>query len=122
MNKSSKITTVIAAILLLSVGLFHASGLLWLTSEVAASNVPTMIKDVFPVLFIHVSIQCAGLASLSIFSLKFGNAHKLISYFVGVMVVINAGLAIWLSAFPPAMVLMVIAALYFYSAFKSNNV
>ena len=81
-----------------------------------------MIKDVFPVLFIHVSIQCTGLACLSIFSLKVVKAHKLINYFIGVMVGINAGLAIWLAAFPPAMVLMLIAALYFYSAYKSNNV
>ncbi len=119
MNKSIKVSTIVAAILLISVGLFHASGLSWLTSEVAQSNAPEMIKEVFPILFIHVSIQCVGLACLSVLSIRFVNAHKLICYFVGVMVVVNAGLAVWLSAYPPAVVLMVIAVLYFYSGHRN---
>jgi len=121
MNKKAKYITVIGAFLLAVVGLFHGSGLSWLTEKVTVSNVNSMVKNIFPILFIHVSIQCIALAILSIISLKYSTTHKLVSYFIAMMVSINALFAIWLSAYPPAAVLIIIAALYFFAAYKSTN-
>ncbi len=86
-------------------GLFHGSGLNWISNEIAESNVKPFLKEVFPVLFIHVSIQMVGLAILGASLVFFQNGIRVIASFITIMVAANVVLAFWLGAYPPGIAL-----------------
>ncbi len=99
----------------------HASGLSWISGEIANSNAEDFLKDVFPVLFIHVSIQLFGLASLGILAIFLGQAARKVLIFLSVMVIANVGLAIYLGAIAPGVLLLTAALLFLLAAIKASK-
>ena len=69
MTRSNKILCIIGSILLLVMAVFSGSGLSWISGEISKSNSEGFLKDVFPVLFIQVSIHLFGLAILGIMTI-----------------------------------------------------
>lgn len=112
MSKSMKYLCLAGSLLILAVGIFHLSGLTRITSELTESNSPEFFKNIFPVLFVHVSIQLTGLAGLGIASIFFPAAMRIIAIYIAAMVAVNALLALYLDGYPPGGVLLLIAACF----------
>lgn len=112
MSKLDKRLCIVGSLLLLAMGLFHGSGLNWVTSELAESSAKPFLKDVFPVLFIHVSIQLIGLASLGAAVAFFRGSFRIVAIYIAIMVGLNTALAFWLGAYPPGVLLACAAACF----------
>lgn len=112
MSKLSTWLCIVGSILLLIMGLFHLSGLNWISGEIAASDAKPFLKDVFPALFVHVSIQLIGLAALGCSLIFCRSGVRVIAVFIATMVAANTALALWLGAYPPS-VLLACAAICF---------
>ncbi|MEW5251682.1 hypothetical protein [Microbulbifer discodermiae] len=105
MSNLIKWSCIVGSLLLLCMGLFHGSGFNWISGEITQSNIAPVLKGIFPVLFIHVSIQLIGLAILGASLVFFQNGIRVIASFITIMVAANVGLAFWLGAFIPGIAL-----------------
>lgn len=99
----------------------HTSGLSWISGEISNSNAEDFLKDVFPVLFLHVSIQLVGLAGLGILAIFLGQAARKVLTFLGVMCFTNVGLAFYLGAIAPGVLLLIAAMLFLLGAIKASE-
>ena len=112
MSKLSKFFCIVGSVLLLIMGLFHGSGLNWISGEISKSNAEPFLKEVFPVLFAHVSIHLLGMAILGLSLIWFHKAARVVSIFIAAMVMANVVFAFYLGASPPG-VLLLCAAICF---------
>lgn len=108
-----------SGILLLIMGAFHGSGLLFITETVNASNLSDGIKSIFPILFVLPSIEMIGLGVLCFLAPQLdGRKSYLVYYVVFFLVLSNALLACYLQAWIPALVLIVPTLLLFIMALR----
>jgi len=112
MSKSNKYLCGIGSLLLLVMALFHLSGLEWITAEIDSSDAKPFLKEVFPVLFTHVSLQLLGLAALGASLIVVAGNTRLIAAFIAVMSAANVALALWLGAYPPGILLAIAATCF----------
>ena len=118
MSKIDKTLCYIGSALLLVMGIFHGSGTLWISGKVAESNAEEFLKDVFPILFAHVSMHLIGLAILGVLLTFFGKSAWSILVLLSLLVLADAGLAFSLGALPPGMLLLAASTCFAISAVR----
>ena len=112
-SKKSKATIVIGSVLLIIMGLFHGSGINYVTDIVQQSNSESFIKEIFPVLFAHPSVHLLGLAVLGIVTLYMSQDAKKVLLVISSLVVIDALIAFYMSAIVPGVLLLASAFCFF---------
>ena len=105
-SKIAKIATIIGCTLLLIMAVFHWSGIDYVNNLIQQSNAEPFIKDIFPVLFAHPTIQLLGLSGLGILTLFMKDDGKKILFFISVLVLIDSFLAFYLDAAIPGILLI----------------
>lgn len=105
-SKITKISTIIGCILLIVMSLFHGSGIYYVTDLIEQSNSESFVKEIFPILFAHPSIQLLGLAGLGILTLFMRYEAGKIRFFIAIMVLIDSLLAFYLGATIPGILLI----------------
>ena len=98
--------------MLLIMALLHGSGFAFVVGAMNESNARDFLKDIFPVLFAHPSIQLGGLAVLGLVCSRRLIAMRPALMVVAVLVAIDAGLAFLLSALVPGLLLTAAAACF----------
>lgn len=116
-----KVPTISGCTLLVALALLHGSGLFYVTDLVQNSNSDSLIKQIFPVLFIFPSIELLGLAALSIFTFFMQREGKTVLLFITTMVFVNALLAFYLGAWLPGFLLVLAASLFFFASVQKTN-
>ena len=111
-SKTHKISTLIGCSLLTIMALFHGSGILYISNLVQKSDITPFVKEIFPILFAHPSIQLLGLSGLGVLTLFMKHEIEKITFFIALMVFINAMLAFYLGATIPG-VLLIFSSLIF---------
>ncbi len=108
MNKSkiTKTATIVGCSLLIIMALFHGSGINYVGELIQQSNSEPFVKEIFPVLFAHPSIQLFGLAGLGILTLFMRYEIEKILFFIAIMVLIDSFLAFYLGATIPGILLI----------------
>ena len=112
-SKKSKATIVIGSVLLIIMGLFHGSGINYVTDIVQQSNSESFIKEIFPVLFAHPSVHLLGLAVLGIVTLYMSQDAKKVLLVISSLIVIDALIAFYMSAIVPGVLLLASAFCFF---------
>ena len=105
-SKITKISTIIGCILLIVMAIFHGSGIYYVTDLIQQSNSESFVKEIFPILFAHPSIQLLGLAGLGILTLFMRHETGKILFFIAIMVLIDSFLAFYLGATIPGILLI----------------
>ena len=118
--KTIKISCTVASILLLVIGLFHASGIAYINEMVQTSNVAELVKNIFPVLFIAPSTQLIGLGVIGLFAIK-AHPNYHILFTLAALVLFNAIFAFWLNALIPGVVLMIPSVIYLAAGWSSKQ-
>jgi len=111
---------ILGGVLLLAMAVFHASGLVDLTTELSRSNAPDFLKDIFPVLFVNTSIHLGTLA-LFAFLASVSSARRGICACIAIAVLSSAGLGLYLGEMVPAIVLGLITCLFVGAAVISRS-
>ena len=104
---ATKISTIIGCILLIVMALFHGSGIYYATDLIEKSNSASLIKEIFPVLFVHPSIQLLGLAALGLLTLFMKHEARKVLFFIAIMVVLDSLIAFYLGATLPGILLVI---------------
>ena len=107
--KTAKILCIIGSILLLVMAVFHGSGYTFVTEGIWESNAEDFLKQIVPVLFVHVSIHLVGLAAFGILALFLKQAAGKVLPLLTVLVVADAALAFYLGAVPPGVMLLAVS-------------
>ena len=105
-SKITKISTIIGCILLILMALFHGSGIYYVTDLIEQSNSESFVKEIFPILFAHPSIQLLGLAGLGILTFFMRHETGKVLFFIAIMVVTDSFLAFYLGATIPGILLV----------------
>lgn len=119
-KKTIKISCALASVLLLLIGLFHGSGINYLSGEVQASNVSQLVKSIFPVLFISPSIQLIGISIIGILAVNEHSGYRIL-FTLSILVLINAVFAFWMNAIIPGVVLLTPSLIYLVAAWSIKN-
>lgn len=119
-NKTTSTLCTAASILLLIIGLFHGSGIIYISGMVQKSDVSNLVKNVFPVLFISPSVQLLGLGVIALFTVN-KHANYKILFTLSILVLINSIFAFWLNAVIPGLILLTPSLIYFIAAWSSMN-
>lgn len=120
-SKITKISTKIGCILLIVMALFHTSGIYYVTDLIQQSDSEPFIKEIFPVLFAHPSIQLFGLAGLGILTLFMKHETEKILFFIAIMVLIDSFLAFYLGATVPGILLIFSSFCFGLGGFKRTE-
>lgn len=118
-SKITKISAIIGCSLLLIMALFHGSGIYYITDLIQQSETEPFIKEIFPVLFVHPSLQLFGLAGLGIVTLFMKHEIEKILFFIAIMVCIDSLLAFFLGAFIPGILLLFASFTFVLGGIKS---
>ena len=118
-TKTIKLLCYAASTLLILMGLFHSSGVQYLSREVQNSNVSQLVKEVFPVLFLSPSLQLISLGLIGFFT-STRNGNPAVLFILSVFVLIDSVFAFWLGALLPGFVLLIPACLYAIAAWSKN--
>ena len=119
MPKIAKTSTSIGCVLLLIMAAFHGSGLFFIGKAIDASNAESFLKDIFPVLFVHPTIQLAFLAAFGFVAMTVGSGARRFLVLVSLAVFADVALAIYLGGLLPAALLTVAALCFAVAAYKS---
>ena len=118
-SKITKISTLIGCSLLITMALFHGSGIFYLSDLVQQSDADPIIKKIFPVLFAHPSIQLFGLAGLGIVTFFMKHEIGKILLFIAILVLVDSVLAFFLGAMLPGLVLVLTSSVFGLGGIKS---
>ncbi len=105
-SKITKISTLVGCALLIVMAVFHGSGIYYVSDLIHQSDSEPFIKEVFPILFAHPSIQLLGLAGLGILTFFMKHEIEKVLFFIATMVIIDSFLAFYLSATIPGILLV----------------
>ena len=117
-SRTTKISTIIGSVLLLFMALFHGSGINYVNSIIEQSNSEPIVKDIFPVLYVHPSIQLLGLFGLGILTLFMKAESEKILFFISIFVLIDSCLAFYLGATLPGILLIFSSFLFALGGIK----
>lgn len=112
LKKTAKIAHIIGILLLTALGIFHGSGIIYVTEIIAQSNTEDFIKEIFPVLFAHPSFHLLGLAALGVLTLSMKHEARKIKLFISAFVMVDSLFAFYLGALIPGIVLLLTASLF----------
>jgi hypothetical protein len=120
-SKKSRLFTLIGCVLLFAMGLFHASGTIYISEIVEQSNLKSFVKEIFPVLFVHASLHLFSLAALAGLSLFMVKEAKKILFFIAALVSIDAILAFYLGAIVPGIIAISSAIVFVFAAMRPSS-
>ncbi len=120
-SKINKISTIVGCILLILMGIFHMSGIHYVTDLIQQSNSEPFIKEIFPILFAHPSIQLFGLAGLGILTLFMKHEIEKILFFITILVFIDSILAFSLGATIPGILLVLSSSAFGLGGIKGTK-
>lgn len=118
-SKITKTSTIIGCTLLIIMALFHGSGIFYVTDLIQQSDTEPFIKEIFPILFAHPSIQLLGLAGLGIVTLFMKYEIDKILVFIAILVFIDSILAFLLGATIPGVLLVFSSSAFVLGGIKS---
>jgi len=105
-TKISKVATGIGSVFLAIMSLLHGSGIGYVNNLMQESNAEDFLKEIFPVLFAHPSIQLLGLAALGVLTLFMKHETEKVLLFITILIAVNCGLAFYLGATIPGILLL----------------
>lgn len=118
-SKITQISSGIGCALLILMALFHASGMNYVCDLMQQSNAKPFLKEIFPVLFAHPSLQLFGLAGLGIVTYFMKQEINKILLFIAVMVGVDSLLALYLGAIIPGILLLFATLVFGLGGIKS---
>ncbi|WP_422081171.1 hypothetical protein [Ulvibacterium sp.] len=118
-SKITKISTGIGCALLMLMALFHGSGIDYVGDLMQRSNAEPFLKEIFPVLFVHPSLQLFGLTGLGIITLFMKREIEKILFFIAFMVCIDSLLAFFLGAVVPGILLLFASFIFGLAGIKN---
>lgn len=98
--------------LLLVMAAFHGMGLVYVSGLMDESEAPQFLKDIFPVLFVHVTIHLVALAAFGVAALALPAARRALSFIIAGAVVFSGALAVYLGAVVPSVILFGVAGCF----------
>ncbi|WP_299531229.1 hypothetical protein [Ulvibacterium sp.] len=116
--KITRISTILGCALLVIMALFHGSGINYISDLMQQSDAEPFLKEIFPVLFAHPSLQLFGLAGLGIVTLFMKQEIGKILCFIAIMVCVDSLLAFSLGAIIPGILLIIASLLFVLGAIK----
>jgi hypothetical protein len=119
-SKISRAFTITGCTLLLIMAFLHGSGIVYVNNLMQESNAEDFLKEIFPVLFANPSIQLFGLAILGILTLFMKHEKQKILGFIFAFVCVDAGLAFYLSATIPGILLLFAALTFGFAGLKQK--
>jgi hypothetical protein len=114
--------TITGSVFLLMIAILHSSGAEYLIEQMQASNVNPLVKNIFPVLFIHPTIQLVALAVLGLILTFQRTPVKLIWLWLAGTVLLDALLAFFLKAWLPGLILLLPVGCYIMGYFRKDHV
>ena len=111
-SRRSRAFTIIGSTLLIFMAFFHGSGFYYVTDQIQQSNATSILKEIFPILFIHPSIHLLGLAALGILTLFMRQESNNILFFISALIFIDSLISFYLEAFIPGVLLLI--AIFFF--------
>lgn len=100
-----KVLCITGSVFLAAMGIFHGSGLVYVTEIMNASNAEDFLKSVIPVLFIHPSLHLLVMAVFGILALFFNETQKML-WLLSALIFVDAGLSFYLSAWLPGILVL----------------
>lgn len=119
-KKHIKILCTIASSILIFIGLFHGSGIVYINGMVQESDVSNLVKNVFPILFISPSIQLIGIGIIGFFAVTQHYNYRILLT-LSILVLINACFAFFLNALIPGIILLTSSFMYSVVAWRSKT-
>jgi len=111
----TRLPTVLCAVgstLLLVMAVFHGSGYAIVTDAITESDASSFMKSIVPVLFVHVSIHLVGLSVLGFSTLFLKHGARHVRGMLAGLVLADAALGFYLSAWMPGILLLVTASCF----------
>ncbi len=121
MTKPAKLYSIIGSSLLVLMALFHGSGYSYVQETITVSNAETFLKDIVPVLFIHPTIHLLGLSAFGLLTLFLNEDSKKVLNLLSVLIMIDALLAFYLTAYVPGVFLASAAACFLGASLKVRS-
>lgn len=115
--KYYRILIIAGSILLTLMAIFHGSGIKIITNLMRESNSEEFIKEIFPILFLHPSIQLLGLVAFGLSTLYIPGKHKSTLIIISSLVIINSFAAFYLGALLPGILLLISSTCFFIAIF-----
>ena len=101
--------------------LLHGSGINYVNLRIQQSDSESFIKEIFPILFVHPSIQLFGLAGLGILTLFMRHEIEKILFFISILVLLDSILAFTLGATIPGILLIFSSFIFGLGGIKSTK-
>ena len=117
-TKTYKVLVFSGSALLILMAVFHASGINYVTEIVMESNADDLIKEIFPVLFLHTSLHLFGLAMFGLATLYLKTGYKNVLMVIASLIVVSAFAAFYLNAVAPGILLLVAASCFILAVCK----
>ncbi len=120
LEKKIKTSCIAASIFLLIVGIFHGSGINYVNNLVQQSNVSSLVKNIFPILFLLPSVQLIGLGVIGILTVR-RKPNYAILLTLSIWVLVNSIFAFWLKAIIPGIILLVPSLIFMIAAWTQKK-
>lgn len=121
-EKISKLLKVAGIVLIFFMAAFHISGIVFVTESMNDSNAKGFLKQIFPPLFIHPSLQLIGLGVLGVLTFFYSRGARLILIWIAIMVFVDALIAFYLGAIFPGLLLCLSAILIWLAGIRENSI
>ncbi len=105
-GRGLKFLIIAGSALLDFMGIFHSTGILFISKVVNKSNAEDFIKEIFPVLFLVPSIHLFGLAAFAMATLFIKKGRRTILVITSILIALNMFAAFYLGAVIPGIVLL----------------
>ena len=119
-TKITKGSTIVGCSLLTIMAVFHLSGIQYINGLIQQSNSRSFVKEIFPILFVHPSIQLLGLAGLGMLTLFMRYESGKILVFIAIMVLLDSFLAFHLGAILPGILLIFTSIIFLLGGIKKK--
>ncbi|MEO1051767.1 MAG: hypothetical protein AAFX87_14150 [Bacteroidota bacterium] len=120
-SKLFKTLCIIGSSLLIIMAGLHGSGTTYLTEKINQSNASSLIKEVFPVLFVLPSIELLGLAAFSLLTLTMKSEVEKVLALIVILIVVNAALAFYLGALIPGLLIVGAASCFAFAGWERSK-
>lgn len=120
-SRSVVILTITGSAMLLAMATLHASGYSYIIESLLQSDVPDILKDILPTLFLYPSVVMVALAIFALSALRKKEAAAFIFAAISVVLLINTVLGFVLGGLIPGGVLLCAAGLFVAASFLAKK-
>ncbi len=111
----------IGVVLLVGMAGLHSSGTFYLSGLLAESDARGFLKEIFPIVFAHVSLHLLVLAAFGLLAAFSPAARRPVAAIVAGAIALDAAIALALGAWPPAVLLVAAAASFALAAYRAGD-